>query len=342
MHFFFAFRGYLHSYITIIVPNVLIFIIVYYKIMGLKKFLNEEISFKNKFQFFIMLSAIYAICFTVFYDSALIRNILLSLYGMGFSLYFTYKFLTSEFKRYAFIKNIGAAASLVYFFIVLGRIVSWFGDSTINHLLSSSLFNSMYFLMVSIINIIWAGLFLMISSIRQTNELEFQKNKEIKLLKELATKDPLTKLFNRNESEKFLSRQIELKKSKNIPVTLAIMDIDNFKSINDSFGHNVGDKVLIEFSNLLRHHSDENTFNARWGGEEFLIVYSNTLLESAIEKAEKLRKAIYAHGFSTNKKESASFGLAEFQIDESTNNWIFRADNCLYKAKELDKNRVEY
>lgn len=342
MHFFFAFRGYLNIYLTTIIPNILIFIIVYYKIVGLKKFLNEDIAFKRKFQVVIVFSSLFAIYFTAFYDSALLRNVLLSIYGMSFSIYFTFKFLTSEFKKYAFIKNIGAAASMIYSFIVLGRIISWFGDSTINHLLSSSLFNSLYFLMVSIINIIWAGLFLMISSIRQTNELELQKNKEITLLKELATKDPLTKLFNRNETEKFLEKQIELKKSKNIPVSAVIMDIDNFKSVNDNFGHNVGDIVLVEFSKLLGEYGEADTFNARWGGEEFLIVYPNTSLESAVEKAERLRQVICSYKFSTGRSEAASFGVAEYQFSESTKNWIFRADQCLYRAKELSKNRVEY
>lgn len=342
MHLFFSFRGYIHIYLTTIIPNILIFVIVYYKIIGLKKFLNENIYFKRKFQVLILFSSFFAIYFTVIYNSAFFRNILLSLYGMSFSLYFTFKFITSEFKEYPPIKNIGALVSLVYFFIVLARIISWFGDNSIHHLLSSSLFNSLYFLMVSIINIAWAGLFLMISSIRQTNELKFQKNKEIKLLKELATKDPLTKLFNRNKTEKFLKKQIELKKTENIPVTAVIMDIDNFKSINDTFGHNIGDKVLIEFSKMLEKHSDNNTFNARWGGEEFLIIYSNTALDSAVKKAESLRKLIYSYEFSTSKNESASFGIAEYNPSESVNNWISRADQCLYRAKELSKNRVEY
>lgn len=342
MHIFFSLRGLIHDYITIILPNILVFIIVYYKITGLKKFLNEKNKFENHLRVFILFSSIFTIYFTIINDSALNRNIMLSLYGMSFSLYFAFKFVTSSMKNYVFIKVIGTTVSLLYFTIVLLRIITWFEDSSIHHLLSSSLFNALYFLLTSVINIVWAGLFLLISTIRQNNELNTQKDKEIQLLRELATRDPLTKLFNRNRTEEFLNQQIQNKIMKNTPASVAIIDIDNFKLINDNFGHNIGDKVLIEFSNILRQFSCDDCLIARWGGEEFLIVYPNMTLINAAQNSELLRKSIQSFTFSSGKSETASFGVAEYKNSESLNAWLNRADKNLYIAKEKSKNRVEF
>lgn len=171
----------------------------------------------------------------------------------------------------------------------------------------------------------------LLDMLRQSHAELKKSNKNLSLK---AYKDNLTKAFNRNGLFKFL----ETKEGK---YTLCIIDIDKFKSINDTYGHDVGDSVLVELSALLMKNIREDDLFVRWGGEEFLILFDNENLETCQNICENLRKAIEKNTFSTVKHITASFGVSGFKTKNDNFDMILkRADKGLYEAKNGGRNRV--
>jgi polar amino acid transport system substrate-binding protein len=122
------------------------------------------------------------------------------------------------------------------------------------------------------------------------------------------------------------------------PLSIILLDIDDFKKVNDEFGHKIGDEVLQDMAKILLGSKRKTDILGRWGGEEFLIICHETDLSGAMELAEKFRIAISTHVFSNTQRISASFGVAEFAKEESIEKVFIRADKGLYKAKKSGKN----
>ncbi len=159
-------------------------------------------------------------------------------------------------------------------------------------------------------------------------------------LTRLSILDALTKLYNRRHLDKSLASVLELAKRYETPFSIILLDIDDFKEINDTFGHNEGDKVLISISKVLKQHSRENDVVGRWGGEEFLIICPHTKMEGARHLAELLCSMIDKELHAGDINVTASFGVAEYAQEPSVYKLITRADDALYKAKGSGKNRV--
>jgi len=123
---------------------------------------------------------------------------------------------------------------------------------------------------------------------------------------------------------------------------LVVVDIDDFKAVNDKYGHLVGDEVLKEFSSLLKSSIREDDLVARWGGEEFLMLIKHSIQKNAIKRIEALRKSIEEHIFKDVKHLTASFGLAwrEECSCDSIDGLLHRADKALYRAKNSGKNMI--
>lgn len=160
-------------------------------------------------------------------------------------------------------------------------------------------------------------------------------NKKADLEKEVAY-DSLTGLLRK----KYLDIELEMLLEKKENLVLIVVDIDDFKAINDVYGHSTGDIVLKEFSVLLQDNLRKEDLIARWGGEEFLIVIKNISEEMALEKAELLRCKITEYHFTQVKKLSASFGMAYLHKNDDIHTLLQRADKALYKAKNNGKNKV--
>jgi len=152
-------------------------------------------------------------------------------------------------------------------------------------------------------------------------------------LKELSNTDALTKLHNRRKIDEFLNE------TKNKKFSLILLDIDHFKEINDIHGHLIGDKVLIEFSKLLKININKNDVIGRWGGEEFLIICKNTTENDASIIAQRLKEIIENHNFEI-RKVTASFGVSEAKKELEIKDILANADNALYKAKQGGRNQV--
>lgn len=155
-------------------------------------------------------------------------------------------------------------------------------------------------------------------------------NKE---LQKLSTTDTLTKLHNRRKIDEILNSM------KNKKFSIILLDIDHFKEINDLYGHLEGDKILSEFSKILKENINQNDEIARWGGEEFLIICKNTSENEAFLIAQRLRELIESHDFLI-RKVTASFGICEATKDLDIKNILSNADNALYKAKQQGRNQV--
>lgn len=163
---------------------------------------------------------------------------------------------------------------------------------------------------------------------------------DITNLNNLATLDRLTQISNRFEFDKILGHSIEVARRYQRSFSILLLDIDHFKSVNDTFGHLVGDEVLKVFSDLLRKQIRQSDVVARWGGEEFIILLPDTPLPSAIKMAEALRQRIEINPFDTVGNLTCSIGVAEFNSIEEADDLLHRADEKLYRAKHSGRNRV--
>jgi diguanylate cyclase (GGDEF)-like protein len=164
-----------------------------------------------------------------------------------------------------------------------------------------------------------------------------EKNAELELL---SVTDKLTGLFNRQKLDKALIEEVARSERYYSDFSVILLDVDLFKQVNDTHGHEVGDTVLVEISKILSAHVRLTDLVGRWGGEEFLIVCCGSPLEAALSVAEKLREVIAAHVFSVVGHKTASFGVAQYRADDDVKSIVASADRALYQAKNSGRNRV--
>ncbi len=166
-----------------------------------------------------------------------------------------------------------------------------------------------------------------------------------KLIFEKAIKDRLTGIYNRTYLDELLRKEFAFHKRANLPLSLIFFDLDNFKRINDTFGHLCGDEILKKVAQTVKSHVRESDFFCRYGGEEFVVILKNTPFEKAMKKASSLRKLIESLEILCNSKTinvTASFGVATFEKDNFPNEkrLLAEADAAMYQAKEMGKNAV--
>lgn len=168
-----------------------------------------------------------------------------------------------------------------------------------------------------------------------------EKKTFLKDLEYLANNDPLTDLFNRRFFYKVANQLVKLQKRTLEPLSLTMIDIDNFKNINDQYGHQIGDHILKTIANELKNITRETDIVVRYGGEEFIILYPNTDINGAEIISKKICEYIKVLNFEKvdNLNITISLGVSEC-YDGNINNLIDRADEALYKAKKQGKNRV--
>nr|WP_321266910.1 diguanylate cyclase [uncultured Sulfurimonas sp.] len=163
---------------------------------------------------------------------------------------------------------------------------------------------------------------------------------KIKELEHIASTDSLTKLFNRNKLNDVLEKEMALASAVSSPLSIIFLDIDHFKKVNDTYGHDVGDEVLISVANIISSTTRTGDIAARWGGEEFIITLQSTDALHASILAEKLRVKIENHTFKSVKNITISAGITEYISNESKDIFIKRVDEALYEAKESGRNKI--
>jgi diguanylate cyclase (GGDEF)-like protein len=165
-----------------------------------------------------------------------------------------------------------------------------------------------------------------------------RKNKQLEYL---AVTDPLTQAYNRLKLDEVLRYEIARAKRDKNTLSVILLDIDHFKRVNDTYGHQTGDAVLISIAQVLQKNIRRTDMLGRWGGEEFLLILPNTNLRNAAIQAEKLRSLIEFTEFAVVGKVTASLGVSSC-IDNCTERSLIElADKALYRAKEAGRNCVE-
>ncbi len=163
---------------------------------------------------------------------------------------------------------------------------------------------------------------------------------EAKMLEKLATTDPLTKIYNRLKLNELLAFEIKKADRYKMPLSLIMFDIDHFKDINDTYGHDVGDEVLVKLCDTVSASIRETDVFARWGGEEFMIMLPNTSGAGAQVMAENLRKAVEHTNFGAAGIVTASFGVGEYSPEANMRELLKNVDDALYEAKRGGRNKV--
>ena len=177
---------------------------------------------------------------------------------------------------------------------------------------------------------------------REKNSLKTQLSEMDRSL-DLATRiDPMTGLANRRDIMEKLERELSRSERHQRTFSVMLVDLDNFKRLNERYGYNDGDDVLVEVARVLMSCVRNEDVCARWGGEEFLFLLTETNIEGATILARKIRDSISMTEFKANRpgiRITASIGLCEYQAGQTIQECITRADQALRKAKQAGKNR---
>ena len=163
------------------------------------------------------------------------------------------------------------------------------------------------------------------------------KNKQ---LAELSIRDPLTMLYNRSHLAEMINQQIKLKDRYNTRSCLIMIDIDDFKQVNDTLGHKVGDDILKNLSEVLIKCARNSDIVARWGGEEFVLLCPETDINEAILLAKRFQQALKEIKSDACPKVTCSIGIAELHTKDSADEWFISADNAMYQAKAQGKDSI--
>jgi len=167
-----------------------------------------------------------------------------------------------------------------------------------------------------------------------------QDNTDKKIIEKLSQTDKLTQLYNRVKLDEYLENEFNRYKRATYTFSILLIDIDKFKDVNDTYGHQVGDKVLIEIADILKDKCRKTDIVGRWGGEEFMVICSNTDINGATIYAQNIRETVEKFKFHVVGQKTISIGVAEVNSEDTFSTIIQRADSNLYRAKEEGRNRV--
>ena len=184
---------------------------------------------------------------------------------------------------------------------------------------------------------------MIINTIVRSMSIALENSLNIKQLENAAAIDPLTNCYNRRALNTFIERDIAYAQRYGNDLSVIMLDMDNFKEINDEHGHDAGDAVLKNISTLVPSLVRKSDYLARYGGEEFVLVLPDTPLYNAVSLAEKLRKKFEGLSITAGKKAfrvTASFGVACLRDGSDSNGLLREADERVYQAKAMGKNTV--
>ncbi len=168
-----------------------------------------------------------------------------------------------------------------------------------------------------------------------------EKKRYERKLERLSTRDPLTGAYNRRAVEEFIKEELEKAVSEGSEFGLIIIDIDNFKDINDTYGHIVGDNALKHVAGVIGATVRRSDIFGRWGGDEFIILLPTSDIDRVKQIANRVQRAISHNKLNDNIELHVSVGASTYRRGDSMESLLRRADTALYRAKELGKNRVE-
>ncbi len=180
----------------------------------------------------------------------------------------------------------------------------------------------------------------------ETNRFLIQELKRAnERLQRLTFTDEMTGIFNYRFMKKQLETEIQRSTRYAKPLSACLIDVDHFKTINDRYGHQAGDSVLKDLAKLINEATRSVDFVGRYAGDEFMIIFPDTVVNDAVRLCERIRKRVADHSFIAHDQQirvSISVGVADFDLKrrKAVDTLVEASDKCLYKAKELGRNRV--
>ena len=160
-------------------------------------------------------------------------------------------------------------------------------------------------------------------------------------LHSMAIRDGMTGLFNHTFMEELIGDAINRSRRSKTPLSMLMIDVDFFKQINDKYGHNTGDEVLTRLAKLLEGSKRSTDYLGRWGGDELILLLTDTNLQGAVNLAEKLRSQVEKLAFPHHSPLTISLGASEYKQGDEAKEFMRRADAALYRAKRGGRNRLE-
>ncbi|WP_039653467.1 GGDEF domain-containing protein [Clostridium tyrobutyricum] len=268
---------------------------------------------------------------------------LITAYEMGF--FISFVMLVFQYGPNGLIPIFSILAITLAVYITPNRII--------NKQISSVFFNLFFFILYTnyienvetsvLLKIIQYNIIFIIFGNIQAYLTNFYRRKQfidrIELLR-LSETDPLTGIYNRGKFDRELNWWINYCNRYGNPLSLAIFDIDDFKKINDNYGYLIGDSVLKNTTSIIKNNLSNTDIFARWGGDEFVILFPNTDIHKALEITERMRICILKNKCDGVEDVTYSFGLVSLQKNEDIQSLLERADKFLYKAKKQGKDTV--
>ena len=179
--------------------------------------------------------------------------------------------------------------------------------------------------------------------VREAEQEVARLQEELAQTSEMVRIDPLTGALNRKGMDEAIEREVARARRRHLPTCLAMLDIDNFKRLNDTYGHDVGDQALVHLAQVVREALRPQDTLARYGGEEFIIVLADTRIDDGIQAMVRVQRDLTRRFFLHNNEKlliTFSCGVAELGPDEAPEEAVKRADSAMYMAKRSGKNRV--
>jgi diguanylate cyclase (GGDEF)-like protein len=192
---------------------------------------------------------------------------------------------------------------------------------------------AVYIMITGILCAFWA---------RSIEEYRLRHYSSMESLRSISTTDSLTQTCNRLRLEHEGERLIRHSRAHEKPLSLVFIDLDDLKTINDKYGHIIGDKVLIETAARIRKHLSPHDIVCRWGGDEFVVVLPGADRINAFRTVERIRDSLTGEPFANDIMTSCSFGIADLKDDSTLHSLIYMADQQMYRAKRKGKNRIEF
>ena len=183
----------------------------------------------------------------------------------------------------------------------------------------------------------------LLEELQKANDTIHALEKEVQELQKLSNIDPLTKLYNRKALEAELEELLRHSKERKLDLVIAMIDVDDFKKVNDTYGHIAGDKVLLFLAKFLKNSIREYDKAYRYGGEEFLVIFNRTTTKAAIKVAERILNMVRKNTLIYKNQKiriTLSMGMSEHQKGDTAESLIERADAALYEAKKNGKDQL--
>ncbi|MCW8833637.1 MAG: GGDEF domain-containing protein [Colwellia sp.] len=329
-------RQYIPDFLSIIVANLAVVAGFSLLVLGILKFVKcEQQAFKSTATALLCAMALAFVYYTYYQTSVNARIIIISAIIVGISVYASFKVLTTQSQGALTFTHFLSFSFLYCALIFLLRIYFVYTGPPLDDFMNAGIVHAFALIALQLVAITSCFSLTISASQQLAKKLAIQ-----------ATIDSLTNIYNRRAFDEFARKGVLRAQRERTPISLIIMDIDLFKEVNDSYGHQVGDKVLQEFSLRLRNSLRQYDILARYGGEEFTLLLPNTNTVTAEIIAEKLRDTIAQPVFcpegSAELSVTASFGVAtNYDKYIDWQQLISLADKALYHAKESGRNCVK-